>query len=358
VAQFLQALPAWLQLLFLAVCSGTIFCCLWLSDASAGESSSRERMTARLWPMYGVGVTVILAGSVADLLIGAAEMSGNTIQTLFPVLPTVMLKTHFGRVWLIRIAGLVLFLLAASVRKKHRSSRPRLYLLLGIVVIIALTESASGHAADKGDFSLAEIADWFHVLGASVWGGGLFVLATLVLPELTRSEETFTLLAYMAGRFSTIAGFAVGIIALTALYNAWLYVSSLEALWTTPYGWIAVVKTFLFFLLIALGAFNRYVNVPLLQERAGIPSKKHWIVEIVMARFFTRSPGSHEDRGTAVRFMNAVRIEAILMVLVLLCAALLRHEVPARHALHMGHGLEGPNHGMHMRHATHPDSAE
>ena len=357
MAEFLHALPAWFQLLFLATCSGTIICCLWLFDASAGETSVQVSMTARLWRLFNAGVAVILACSVADLLIGTAEMSGSTILTLFPQLPTVMLKTHFGRVWLIRIVSLAALSLAANAWKTGRRSRPRLYLLLGIVVIIAMTESASGHAADRGDFSFAEIADWFHVLGASVWGGGLFVLAVIVLPELTRSEETSSLLAYMARRFSTIAGFAVGIIALTALYNAWLYVSSFEALWTTPYGWIVFAKAVLFLLMVALGAFNRYMNIPLLLDRAGAPSKKHRIAEIATARPFAPSRGNRGENRTAARFVNAVRFEAFLMALVLLCAALLRHEVPARHVLHIGHALAGPDHGMHMHYAPHPDSA-
>jgi len=357
VAEFLHAFPAWFQLVFLAICSGTIICRLWLFDASAGEPSFQVNMTARLWRLFNAGVAVILACSVADLLIGTAEMSGSTIQTLFPLLPTVMLKTHFGRVWLIRMVSLVALSLAANAWKKRRSSRLRLYLLLGILAIIAMTESASGHAADKGDFSFAEIADWFHLLGASVWGGGLFVLAGIVLPELTRSEETSSLLAYMARRFSTLAAFAVGIVALTALCNAWLYVGSLEALWTTLYGWIVFAKAVLFLLLIAFGVFNRYVNVPLLLDRAGTPPEKHRTVEIAPARLFAPSREDREENRTAARFVTTVRFEAFLMALVLLGAALLRHEAPARHVLHIGHALAGPDHGMHMHYAPHPDSA-
>ncbi len=351
---FVHTVPAWFQLIFLAVCLGTLTCSLWLFDASAGAFSS-PKISSRLWRLFHIGLAAMIACSLADLLIGTAEMSGSPIPSVFPVLPTVILKTHFGRVWLIRMASLVLLSVAVSTGRRHRGSRAFRYFLLGAAAIIAFTESASGHAADRGDFSLAEIMDWIHVLAASVWGGGLFVLSLYVLPALARSDEgTAVMIAGIARRFSTIAGFAVGIIALTALYNAWLYAGSVDALWITPYGWTVIVKIFLFFLLIALGAFNRYVSVPLLQEWGAPPQATHGTAGMAV-RFFSRLPGNREGFGAAVRFMNIVRAEAFLMVPVLLCAALLRHEVPARHALHREHA--GPGHEAHMRYAPRPESA-
>jgi putative copper resistance protein D len=359
VTVFIHTLPAWFELIFLAICTGALVCCLWVLDASAGAGfPSQEKILARLWRSFGIGIAAIIACTIAALLIGTAEMSGSPIPAVFPLLPTVILKTHFGRVWLIRMASLILLSVVVSTGRRYRDARTFLYLLLGAGVIIAFTESASGHAADAGDFSLAEIMDWLHVLAASVWGGGLFALSFSILPKLIKpGEGTAALVAGAARRFSTIAGFAVGIIALTALYNAWLYVGSFEALWKTPYGWTVIAKTFLFFLLITLGAFNRYVSVPLLQEWAGTPPAKHGIIGGIAARFCSRFPRNQEGYRTAVRFMNAVKAEAFLMAAVLLCAALLRHEVPARHALHIEHagsvgGQAGPNHAAHLHHAA------
>jgi hypothetical protein len=53
--------------------------------------------------------------------------------------------------------------------------------------------------------------------------------------------------------------------------------------------------------------------------------------------------------------MRNVRVEALLVVGILLCAALLRHEIPARHFLHLEHmhsagQLASPEHGEHMSH--------
>src|SRR5208282_2346319 len=104
-------------------------------------------------------------------------------------------------------------------------------IMLAFTVVISMTLSASGHASDKGDFSIDEIMDWLHLVAVSVWGGGLCVLSIVVLPRLMGPDDRRKLLiADIAGRFSKMAGIAVGIVASTALYNFLVYVGSFEAL--------------------------------------------------------------------------------------------------------------------------------
>jgi uncharacterized membrane protein len=201
-----------------------------------------------------------------------------------------------------------------------------------------MTESASGHASDKGDFSLREIMDWLHLLGASVWGGGLLVLSLFVVPALLKlGDRSAQLVADVARRFSRIAAVAVATVALTALYNAWTYVGSLEALWKAPYGRTVLAKTVLFLLLINLGAFNHYVSVPLLQQWAGISIGIRGIIDRVARRFVMPFFGNKDGYRIAVRFRRMVKVEAFIFVVVLLCVAVLRHQVPALHYLHLAH---------------------
>jgi uncharacterized membrane protein len=191
--------------------------------------------------------------------------------------------------------------------------------------------------------------DWLHLLSASVWGGGLVVLSVSLLPELVREgDQAAPIIAGVARRFSRIAGVAVGIVALTSIYNAWSYVGSFEAFLKSPYGLAVLAKIILFLLLINLGAFNRYINVPLLQQWGGFSSGDPGIMKRIVDRFvppFLCNQGGHK---IALRFKRSVRVEALLIVGVLLCAALLRHEVPARHAFHLqhmgGHGSSSQHH--------------
>ncbi len=210
--------------------------------------------------------------------------------------------------------------------------------MLCIAVIIAMTESASGHASDKGDFSIPEIMDFLHLLAACAWGGGLLALSLVILPNLARAgDQQAALIADIARRFSRIAGIAVGIIAITALYNAWAFVGSFEAIWTSPYGWTVFAKVILFSLLISLGAFNRYVSVPLLLEWGGVSRTGRGMITRVASHVFSRYFRNPDGPTIAFRFKRSVRVEAMLMLGALLCAAMLRHEIPARHHSHIEH---------------------
>jgi putative copper resistance protein D len=278
------------------------------------------------------------ASSFGDLLVRAAEMSGQPLSAAFSVLPMVVSRTHLGHVWFIRITALTILSILAIGGGRHRESRPFILSMLCLLGLVAMTKSASGHGADAGDFSLAEMMDWLHLMAVSFWGGGILVLSAAILPELAGTGgPSAAPLAGIAGRFSRLAGVAVGIIAITSLYNAWSLVGSFGALFKAPYGWTVIAKAILFFLLICLGAFNRYVRVPFLRERAGLPRFTARPAMGGISRVLGQRLGSADDSQFMHRFMGSIRTEAFLMVLVLLCASLLRHQIPARHYSHMEH---------------------
>jgi putative copper export protein len=291
----------------------------------------------------------MIASSFGDLLVRAVEMSGQPLTAVFLVLPTVVFHTHLGHIWLIRIAALILLAVMVKAGSRYRDSRGFLYLILGVGLVVSMTMSATGHAADAGDFSIPEVIDWLHLLATLAWGGGLLVLSLRVLPEMVKQgDQAAPLIARVAGRFSRIAGFAVVVVALTAGYNAVIDVGNVAALLKAPYGRIIIVKAFLFFLLLILGAFNRYINVPLLREWEGAPLVKQGIIGRIAARCF--SPLLHGLKGhlVALRIERCLRAEAILLAGVLLCATMLRHQIPARHFFHLQHaqaaGVEHVHH--------------
>jgi putative copper resistance protein D len=360
MTEFLHVIPAWLELICLAICIGALVCRLWVLDDSVDAVPSRGKIPARFWQLLRICIAAIIVCAIADLLIGAADMSGSAITVVFPLLPTVILKTHFGRVWTIRIAALLLLMVTMQVGRKYRESRGVLFLMLAFGLIVAMTESASGHASDAGDFSIAEIADWLHLLAASLWGGGLFALSIIILPILIKQEERISI-ARVAGRFSRLAGYAVGVIAVTSLYNAWSYVGSFAALLKSAYGLTVLAKIILLFFLIQFGAFNRYVSVPLLREGAGISPARRGIIDRFAHKLLSPVRRKQDQHHSESRFLRIVRIEAVLVVAALLCAALLRHEVPARHFSHLGHaqtagGHANHEHEMNMHYAVRPES--
>lgn len=341
---FIHITPLWIELLSLAFCTGILAFFLWVLPAGDPDQDLRDR----LWSFFLASVTAATASGISVFILRVSEMSGDTILSSLPLMPTVMLKTHAGQVWLVRIACLV-GMLVLGKSKRHRDTRLMLVVLCCLDCVSALTESASGHAADKGDFTAAEIIDWIHLLGALGWAGGIFVLSFVLLPRATGvNGEALNILAGRVMRFSRLAGIFVFFIVVTALYNAVVYVGSLEALLRTSYGRTIAVKTALLFLLLVLAAYNRYVSVPNLGQAAELNTAKMNILARRINQGYSTLSLNRAGTATFIYFKHAVRIEAFLLLSLLFCAALLRHEIPARHAIHGDHN-GGPAH-KHMQH--------
>ncbi len=128
-----------------------------------------------------------------------------------------------------------------EIGRRRLDSRAIPVFMLGAWAVIAMSRRVSGHAADWGDLALPVLMDWLHLMSASVWGGGLMALSIVVLPKIIGlHEQQRELIAYIARRFSKLAGIALCAILITATYNAWIQVGSFRALWQTSYGQIII----------------------------------------------------------------------------------------------------------------------
>ncbi len=352
----IHVIVEWVQLICLTFCMGVIVCRLWFfSPSTQTEFSYQGNVVSGMWKLFCFGLAFMIGGSVAGLVLRSMEMSGQPVSRVASVLPLVLFKTHYGTVWLVRIGALVL-LAAAKTAVRYRDTRVFLVPMLILALAVSMTSSASGHGSDAGDFSVPEIMDWLHLIAACLWGGGLMVLTFSVLPGLIgREGGSAPLISRVAGRFSAMAGIAVAMTAITAAYNFLIGVRSVKAMIATPYGLVVAAKIALFGILINLGAFNRYVSVPLLREWAGGPAQAGSAIGRIAGKFFAPFRRNLSGRMAALRFRLLVGLETALILAVLLCAAMLRHEIPARHFMHMQHMHDKgspavPSGGMHMHH--------
>jgi putative copper export protein len=107
----IHSMPLWVELISIAFYTGIlVFFLFILSDTENPD----PRLQNRLWLLFIVSVAAAMVGSVIDLLLRVGEMSGETIISSFPMVPTVLFKTHSGSVWLIRIVCLVLMLVTGT----------------------------------------------------------------------------------------------------------------------------------------------------------------------------------------------------------------------------------------------------
>ncbi len=212
------------------------------------------RVRRLLWSAWGVAVaaTVVSIG-VEGAYVGALPLA----DALDPDVASSVLDTRFGKVALLRLALLVAaggFLLVQRHRTEGTSPpsplRRGAFAVVGVALLV--TPGLGGHASTGRLVPFAMATDVVHLGAAALWLGGLTVLLAIVLPRRQPAE-----LAQVVPRFSALAFAAVAALVVTGSFQAWRQVGSLEALRSTTYGRLLLVKLALFAVMVAFGYLGR-----------------------------------------------------------------------------------------------------
>jgi putative copper export protein len=148
--------------------------------------------------------------------------------------------------------------LGAAVLRDRSARVPLLVLAVGAVVPPAFT----GHAADAGDHGTAVSSLVFHLVGVTIWLGGLVGLLTYatrragtggVPPAGASATARRAALVSVAQRFSQLALVSWIVVGASGVVNAWVRLDSPDALLDTAYGRLVLGKTLA---LVALGVFG------------------------------------------------------------------------------------------------------
>ena len=224
-------------------------------DASATLEHFIQRSQLRnfRWCVAVLSVTMLLG-----LWLQAANVSGSSLPTLSALFPLVT-ETQFGRVWLIRMA--LLIVIAVLVKRKPTANEPANLLALGFTLsgclLAGLAFAGHAAAADGAEFVLQVSADALHLLASGVWLGGL-VPWSYLLRECNRNGDAthFAVAREATRRFSNLALASVIVLICTGLYNTWNLVGGFAPLFGTTYGKLLLVKLGLLLPLLAIGAVN------------------------------------------------------------------------------------------------------
>jgi hypothetical protein len=114
----------------------------------------------------------------------------------------------------------------------------------------------SSHAGAESPVFVNELLQWLHIAAAGVWIGGLAVLL-MAIRGLPSAEK-----ATGVRRFSLVAGFTLLVLVASGTIRAVLEVTTFNALFTTAFGQLVIIKVALVVVLMGLGAVNRWRNVP------------------------------------------------------------------------------------------------
>ncbi len=216
----------------------------------------------RLEGIVAAAIAVLAASSIVLLIARSATMSSQPVLQTLSAVPLVITATHYGQVWLLRPAMLVVLWIGWWLRRRRRDASAPWIAMLAALAVFAFSRSASGHAADAGDFGAQEFIDWLHLLSMSVWVGGVFTALLAVFPALRLCATCSPAqLAQFAQRLSRSSAITLGVVVVTGIYNAWMRLGTLPALVDTHYGRTLCIKLILVSIVIALGAVNRFVHV-------------------------------------------------------------------------------------------------
>ncbi|HET8575633.1 MAG TPA: CopD family protein [Methylomirabilota bacterium] len=257
----------WLHLAVSLLLVGTLTASLL---AGRSDRATALRWEARLlaWTRR-LAILVLLAG-LGSLAYQSADAAGRASAALEPaVWLRLLLESHFGTVWLVRHA--VLLLLAALVLLREREDSTADWAAFRIEAWLLAAAGAAaaawaGHAAAvEPSALLAALTDALHLLAVGVWLGALLPLSALLRSASTEGGADARPYAVLAiRRFSPIALAAMSLIITSGLGNAWYEVGSVPALLGTRYGWLLLAKVALLAPVLGLATINRRTLLPAL----------------------------------------------------------------------------------------------
>lgn len=352
----LGAVARWVALLALTFLLGLLFWAYvvqprqpYLDDAFRADFSIRMR--------HGIQVAlgIILVATFVEVAAQAWLVDGSLQGiTSLPLLRSILFESRFGRALIILALFAFYGLVALALRKRPLADKllqAVVAIVFGVGLAVAFEYSGHGGAAPQW---WGPIIDLLHLLANSVWLGGLFVLALVIVPQLLQRghDERASYLAQSIPAFSVPALIAVGFLIITGPLNATVRLTSLQQLWTTPYGIVLDLKSLLFLIMMSISYRHAFRLRPALASELGIvsvgASPTTWYSELPIIRNLAhimpmsqrpdslavstpsggvvalpRSAGSNRSNGKADQILWLMRVEAIVGMGVLLCAALL-----------------------------------
>jgi putative copper resistance protein D len=233
-----------------------------------GAISSVQHRAAR-WAA-STGAVWFLA-AIAGLVFTGANTIGAPIgsDVFNRTFPEFLLRLEAGQVHLVSALAVLSATVIAAV-----ATRVTTLAVATVVALFALLPlSLSGHAAGALEHANAVNSLAIHLVGVSVWTGGL--VAVLLLRTRTKGAT-----GRVVSRYSTLAGWAFGAVAFSGIVNACLRLTGPLDLVTTPYGWLITVKAAALVLLGIAGVVQRRRIVPgLLRE----PTDRRRFVRFALA---------------------------------------------------------------------------
>lgn len=225
-----------------------------------------ERVERRFYVLAGLGTLLAVNAGIAGFLLRA----GSALELpfgrfLYADLSPFASGTRFGVAWVWMTLGTVLAgLLVAHAWLTGR--RTALWPALALALLLGSGFSLSGHSASEPNSNAVSVlADWVHLAAASLWLGGLAMLALVTWPlGPTLRRDAFL-------RFSRLATGLVALVVVAGIYLGFQRLPAAADLWQTPYGRVLLLKVGLVAMALGWGAAHHVFVRPRLERSHGVP---------------------------------------------------------------------------------------
>lgn len=214
------------------------------------------------WVVFAAGLALFLVSGYLDAMRAARDLWGELLPGDMRYFMT---ESRYG-VIVLRKSVLAALLATTTVLRPRGAAGKALIAALGLGVLYHL--AVASHSAAEGWLGL--LSDMLHLVGMSVWGGGLVHLAVSRWPKATDAEAVDAAeqarLAETARRFSLAGLIFVGLLVASGAYMSWRLIYGVIAVTGTPYGLSLLRKILLLACLLAIAAVNHFYVVPKLTK--------------------------------------------------------------------------------------------
>ena len=283
-----------------------------LAAAQLRDSEAASRFRRWFGRILVASWVVLLVTGVAGIVFEGASVSGfSLLSSAKPTVVRSVLHTAYGHfaLWQLGLTALLaLPVFGLTRRRRLFSVAPDAWVATTIVLAagISLAIGLNGHARTDPRPFLDVTSIAVHLLAAAVWVGGLafLVIGMLAARALAPADRPRPLRESIR-RFSTMAVAAVGLVIETGVINTWASLGAPGDLWRTTHGRVVLAKVVLLALALVLAARHR------------------WVVP-------TRLGATDQAAGAERSFGRTSRLELVVLVGAVACAAALVALVPGR----------------------------
>lgn len=217
------------------------------------DTTTRGAVHRRATRLILIGGVLMVVGTLFSAVAQAGAAANVPLdQALGQPLSDLLLRGRFAAIWWPRlgleIASLALIAFGGIDGLASECA-------LATLPAVLLTSALTSHGAALPLGTAPGIAiDWLHIVGATLWVGGLIALTTCF--SVFRAEPL--MLGKVVRRFARLALVAAGVVLLSGVLQSALELGSWAAVVSSLYGQLVLIKVGLLVVMLALAGVNEW----------------------------------------------------------------------------------------------------